>query len=122
MAATRSGSGSRAATDQLLTPHLQPSRRSIEPGSNEAIKHAAAEGVGVARLSHRAVGDMLATGRLRRLSTTLPAMSRQCYLVLHHDKQPTPSLLRFTNKACNMVNAARSEAERAPADWRGTRK
>ena len=108
MAATRSGSGSRAATDQLLTPHLRSYRSSIELGSTEAIKHAAAEGIGVACLSQWAVGDMIAAGRLRRLPTTLPAMSRQCYLVIHHDKLPTPALRHFTEKALGMSSTAGS--------------
>lgn len=105
-----SGSGTRAATDQLLTPHLRSYRRSIELGSTEAIMHAAAEGIGVACLSQWAVGDMIAAGRLQRLPTTLPAMSRQCYLVVHHDKQPTPALLRFTEQARSMTHAAGSSA------------
>ncbi|MEO7953717.1 MAG: LysR substrate-binding domain-containing protein, partial [Polaromonas sp.] len=100
------GSGTRAATDQLLTPHLRSYRRSIELGSTEAIKHAAAEGIGVACLSQWAVGDMIAAGRLQRLPTTLPVMRRQCYLVVHRDKQPTPALLRFTEKARRMTQAA----------------
>lgn len=102
------GSGTRAATDQFLMPHLRSYRRSIELGSSEAIKHAAAEGIGVACLSQWAVGDMIAAGRLRRLPTTLPVMSRQCYLVVHRDKQPTPALLRFTNQARCMTGTAGS--------------
>ena len=69
-------------------------------------KHAAAEGIGVACLSQWAVGDMIAAGRLQRLPTTLPVMRRQCYLVVHRDKQPTPALLRFTEKARRMTQAA----------------
>ena len=89
------GSGTREATDHLLMPHLRSYRRSIELGSSEAIKHAAAEGLGVACLSQWAVHEMLEAGLLRRLVTTLPKMTRQCYLVVHHEKRPTPALLRF---------------------------
>ena len=89
------GSGTREATDHLLMPHLRSYRRSIELGSSEAIKHAAAEGLGVACLSQWAVHEMLEAGLLRRLVTTLPKMTRQCYLVVHHEKRPTLALLRF---------------------------
>ena len=107
------GSGTRAATDQLLIPHLHSYRRSIELGSTEAIKHAAAEGMGVACLSQWAVSDMLAASRLRNLSTTLPALSRQCYLVVHRDKQPTPALLHFTELALDLRNLSHQSRPQA---------
>ncbi|WP_029523973.1 LysR family transcriptional regulator [Polaromonas glacialis] len=93
------GSGTREATDQLLLPHLQSYRRSIELGSSEAIKHAAAQGLGVACLSQWAVSDLIESARLQRIKTTLPRMTRQCYLVVHRDKQPTPALRRFMAQA-----------------------
>lgn len=89
------GSGTREATDQWLLPHLRSYRRSIELGSSEAIKHAAAEGLGVACLSHWVVDDLIRGGQLRRLVTTMPRMSRQCYMVIHRDKQPTQALSDF---------------------------
>lgn len=92
------GSGTREATDQLLLPHLHSYRRSIEMGSSEAIKHAAAAGLGVACLSRWVVADMLDAGQLQNLQTTLPKMTRQCYVVVHQSKQHTPSLVRFLNQ------------------------
>jgi DNA-binding transcriptional LysR family regulator len=89
------GSGTREATDQLLLPRLRSYPRSIELASSEAIKRAAAEGLGIACLSAWVVDEMLATGRLRRVATTLPPLARQCYVVVHRDKQPTPALARF---------------------------
>ena len=89
------GSGTRESTDQQLLPHLRSYRRSIELGSSEAIKLAAAEGIGMACLSLWVVRDMVASGRLRRVATTMPRMTRQCYLVVHRDKQPTQALLEF---------------------------
>ena len=89
------GSGTREATDQLLLAHLRSYRRSIELGSSEAIKRAAAEGLGVACLSHWVVDDMVRSGQLCRIATTLPRMSRQCHVVLHRDKQPTQALSAF---------------------------
>lgn len=95
------GSGTRETTDQLLLPHLRSYRRSIELGSSEAIKHATAEGLGIACLSHWVVEDLLEAGRLCRVSTTLPRMARQCYWVVHRDKQPTAALLRFVEQVIN---------------------
>lgn len=89
------GSGTRESTDQALLPHLNAYRRCIELGSSEAIKHAAAEGLGVSCLSAWAVQEALDAGRLCRLQTTLPRLLRQCHLVVHRDKQPTAALQAF---------------------------
>lgn len=97
------GSGTREATDQGLLPHLHSYRRSIELGSSEAIKHAAAEGLGAACLSSWAVKEFIKTGRLSRIATTFPRLLRQYYMVTHRQKQPTKALLAFVAQ----VNAAR---------------
>ena len=89
------GSGTREATDQALLPQLRSYRRSIELGSSEAIKRAAAEGLGVACLSSWVVDESIETGCLARVATTLPRIVRQCHLVVHRKKQPTPALLGF---------------------------
>lgn len=90
------GSGTRVATDLALLPQLHAWQRSLELGSSEAIKHAAAEGLGLACLSEWVVADLLQSGRLVRLATTLPRMLRPCYLVLHRHKQATGALERLT--------------------------
>jgi DNA-binding transcriptional LysR family regulator len=89
------GSGTREATDQALLPHLRAYRRSIELGSSEAIKHAAAAGIGIACLSRWVVADLVQAGRLREVATTLPAITRQCYWVVHGDKHRTAALRLF---------------------------
>ncbi|WAC71504.1 LysR family transcriptional regulator [Roseateles sp. SL47] len=86
------GSGTRESTDQALLPHLSSYRRCIELGSSEAIKHAAAAGLGVACLSTWAVQEALDAGRLCRLNTPLPRLLRQCHLVVHREKQSTAAL------------------------------
>jgi len=93
------GSGTRQATDELLLPHLRSYRRSIELASSEAIKRAVAEGLGIACLSHSVVADWIDLGRLRQLPTTLPLLTRQCYLVMHRDKLPSAALSRFLELA-----------------------
>lgn len=109
------GSGTREATDQLLLPHLRSYRRSIELGSSEAIKHAAAEGLGMACLSQWVVSDLIDTKRLRQIATTLPKMTRQCYFVVHHDKQSTPALLRFIAQASSFCPTPRVASSRKKA-------
>ena len=106
------GSGTRDTTDQLLLPHLRSYQRSIELGSSEAIKSAVAEGLGVACLSHWVVSDWLKSGHLCRLQTTLPKMTRQCYLVVHRDKQLTPALRNFITRATNLMPVLRLLPER----------
>jgi DNA-binding transcriptional LysR family regulator len=106
------GSGTRESTDQLLLPYLHSYRRSIVLGSSQAIKLAAAEGLGVACLSHWVVADFIATGRLQVVSSPLPPMSRQCYLVVHQDKGITPALQRFLTQATLYANVPRALAPR----------
>ncbi len=89
------GSGTRQASDELLLPHLHAYRHSIELGSSEAIKRTAAEGLGVACLSHWVVDDLIDSRKLTRIESTLPTLVRQCYLVVHREKQPTQALLNF---------------------------
>ena len=101
------GSGTRESTDQLLLPYLHAYQRSMVLGSSEAIKLAAAEGLGVACLSHWVVADFIATGRLQVVASPLPPMQRQCYLVVHRDKSNTPALRHFVTQA-NLYATARS--------------
>lgn len=99
------GSGTRESTDQALLPLLRSYRRSIELGSSEAIKHAAVEGLGIACLSSWVVDDAVAAGRLVRVATTLPRILRQCHLVVHRQKQPTPALSSFLAQAVALGEA-----------------
>ncbi|MBT3066201.1 LysR family transcriptional regulator [Rhodoferax sp. U11-2br] len=101
------GSGTRESTDQLLLPYLNSYQRSLVLGSSEAIKLAAAEGLGVACLSHWVVADFIATGRLQVVTSPLPSMRRQCYLVVHRDKSHTPALRHFVTQA-NLYATARA--------------
>lgn len=96
------GSGTRETTDQLLLPHLRSHRRSIELGSSEAIKHAVAEGLGVACLSKWVVEDLLLSRRLCVLKTSLPRMMRPCHWVVHGSKQFTPALQAFVGSALTL--------------------
>ncbi len=86
------GSGTREAVEQGLLPHLHHFADSMQLGSTEAIKQAAAAGLGLACLSRHAVADLLALGRLQVVQTGLPALSRQLWQV-QHPHRPLPDAL-----------------------------
>lgn len=86
------GSGTREAVEQALLPHLHHLARAMQLGSTEAIKQAAAAGLGLACLSRHAVADLLALGTLTVVNTPLPPMSRQLWLVRHPGKRVPPVL------------------------------
>lgn len=86
------GSGTREAVEQALLPHLHHFARAMQLGSTEAIKQAAAAGLGVACLSRHAVADLVALGSLCILDTPLPPLSRQLWVVRHPGKRVPPPL------------------------------
>ena len=92
------GSGTRETVDELLLPHLKAYQRSIVLGSSEAIKHAVAQGIGVACLSRWVVHELLQAGELAEVRTNLRGLKRECNWVVHRDKQPTAALRRFTEQ------------------------
>jgi DNA-binding transcriptional LysR family regulator len=83
------GSGTREIIDQLLIPHLHRLRPGIEFGTSEAIKRAAASGLGITCLSRCVVEDFLRTGALAAPATELPRLSRQFYILTHEQKRHT---------------------------------
>jgi DNA-binding transcriptional LysR family regulator len=78
-----------------LLPHLHHLNSDMQPGSTEAIKQAAAEGLGLACLSLCAVQDLVTLGRLVVLQTALPRLTRRFYLVYHPQKRLSGNLQRF---------------------------
>ena len=89
------GSGTREAVERALLPHLHRWASSMELGSTEAIKQAAAEGLGLACLPLCAVQDLLTLKRLVVVDSTLPRLSRRLYLIHHRQKQFSNSLGAF---------------------------
>lgn len=89
------GSGTREASDAAVLPHLGGFQRSIELGSSEAIRSAAALGLGIACLSRFVIDDYVRDTRLKILDTEMPHTERQCYWVVHKDKHFTPALKAF---------------------------
>ncbi|KAB7764877.1 LysR substrate-binding domain-containing protein [Xanthomonas maliensis] len=86
------GSGTRAAVDQLLLPHLGGFAQSLQLGNTEAIKQAAIAGLGLACLSRHALEEPLALGRLQVLQTPLPPLQRTLWLLRHPGRQWLPGL------------------------------
>lgn len=89
------GSGTREAVEQLLLPHLHQLQSEMQFGGTEAIKQAAAAGLGVTCLSACAVRDLVALGKLVVLDTTLKRLARRFYLIHHRQKQFSQSLRQF---------------------------
>lgn len=89
------GSGTREAVEHALLPHLNHLNGEMQLGSTEAIKQAAAEGLGLACLPLCAVQDLLTLGRLVVLNTTLPRLTRRFYLIRHRQKRFSANLERF---------------------------
>ena len=86
------GSGTREIIHQLLVPYLNHLRPGIEFGNAEAIKRAAASGLGISCLSRYVVDDLLKSGELVSLPTELPRLTRHFYVVMHERKKRTRGL------------------------------
>jgi DNA-binding transcriptional LysR family regulator len=89
------GSGTREAVENALQPHLHQLQCAGEFSNSEAIKHAAAAGLGVTCLSRLVVADLLESGKLVELDTTLPTFSRHFYLVFRKHKLLSSRLTAF---------------------------
>ncbi len=99
------GSGTREAVEHVLMPHLPHLRSRVQMGSAEAIKLAAAEGLGVACLSQRAIADFVAARRLVVLRTTLPVLRRAFSLVYHEQKLVSKNLQTFITHCMTATDA-----------------
>ena len=81
------GSGTRAATDALLT-ELDIAPLTLMVGSNGAIRESASVGLGVTLISRDAVAAELAGGRLAALPVPGTPLHRDWYLVAHPGPLP----------------------------------
>ena len=89
------GSGTREAVELALLPHLENIQPAMTLGSSEAIKNAAAEGLGISCLSRSAVEDLVSTGRLCVLETRVPPLTRRLALIHHRAKVLSETIRRF---------------------------
>ncbi|MGZ5099014.1 MAG: LysR family transcriptional regulator [Usitatibacter sp.] len=89
------GSGTREVVEAMLLPHLHRLKTDADLGSAEAIREAAAEGLGITCLSRYVVEDLVKLGRLAVLATALPALRRTFYLIHHEHRYLSPTLEHF---------------------------
>ncbi|MDP9007249.1 MAG: LysR family transcriptional regulator [Pseudomonadota bacterium] len=89
------GSGTREAVEHALLPHLAHIRSNMTLGSSEAIKYAAAAGLGLSCLSRYVVRDLVAAKRLTVLATCLPRLTRRLALIYPETKVLSNALRRF---------------------------
>lgn len=99
------GSGTQEAVEQVLLPHLHQLRPAAEFSNSEAIKHAAAAGLGLACLSRTIVARFLIRGELVEVSTSLPKLTRRFFLIYQRNKTLSPQLTGFLNH-CRQLLAA----------------
>jgi DNA-binding transcriptional LysR family regulator len=86
------GSGTREAVEQALIPYLHAVLPACEFSNSEAIKYAAAEGLGLTCLSRWVVADLIDAGKLLELPTTLPALQRRLYVIHGKRKVLSPGM------------------------------
>jgi DNA-binding transcriptional LysR family regulator len=94
------GSGTRESVENALLPHLHHLRSGGEFNNSEAIKYAAAEGLGLACLSRFVVRDLIAMGRLVELKTEFSPIHRQLYLT-YNRKKVLSKRLAYLLKYCH---------------------
>jgi DNA-binding transcriptional LysR family regulator len=99
------GSGTREAVDLAVLPHLDAYREVRVLGSSEAIKNAAAFGLGVSCLSRWVVHDLVRARRLAILDTRLPVLRRRLSIVWHREKTLSAGLSRFIDH-CRSLRAS----------------
>jgi DNA-binding transcriptional LysR family regulator len=104
------GSGTRESVERALLPHLHELREGMQFGSTEAIKQAAAEGLGLTCLSRYAIQDLITLGRVLPLKTTLPRLTRRFYLIHHPQKYFSTALNEFVTH-CRQWPQSRQGAE-----------
>lgn len=103
------GSGTRETVEQALLPHLAQFSSVMTIGSPEAIKNAAAEGLGVSCLSRYVAQDYLATKRLSILATRLPRLTRRLMLIHHAKKLLSLPLSSFIAHCKKFADAVRQQ-------------
>jgi DNA-binding transcriptional LysR family regulator len=102
------GSGTREAVELALLPYLENMQTpAMTLGSSEAIKNAAAEGLGISCLSRFVVEDLVSAGRLRVLENRLPRLTRRLALIHHRAKVLSETVRRFV-KHCESHRVERT--------------
>lgn len=83
------GSGTRSVAESHFARHAVEPRIAMSLGSNEAIKHAVAAGLGIAVLSRLAVQAELDSGRLAEIRVQGFPLRRRWHVVWRSDRPQT---------------------------------
>jgi DNA-binding transcriptional LysR family regulator len=86
------GSGTREVVERALAEKGITVRSGMSLGSTEAIKRAVAAGLGVSIVSHLAVREELASGRLRVIALADLTLTRTLHLLRLHGKSESASV------------------------------
>jgi DNA-binding transcriptional LysR family regulator len=103
------GSGTRETVEQALLPHLAQFSSVMTIGSPEAIKNAAAEGLGISCLSRYVAQDALLSKRLCVLPTRLPRLTRHLMLIHHSRKLLSAPLSNFMAHCKKFAESSRHQ-------------
>jgi DNA-binding transcriptional LysR family regulator len=106
------GSGTREAVDVALLPHIHSYREARVLGGSEAIKNAAAYGLGVSCLSRWVVEDLVHARRLAILDSRLPPLERRLSLIWHRERTLSAGLSRFIAHCRAFESGSRPRAYR----------
>jgi len=107
------GSGTREAVDLAVLPHIHAFGEARILGGSEAIKNAAAVGLGVSCLSRWVVEDLVRARRLVILATRLPPLRRRLSLVWHRERTLSAGLAKFIAHCQELEPGARADAQRS---------
>ena len=106
------GSGTREAVDLAVLPHIHSFGEARILGGSEAIKNAAAFGLGVSCLSRWVVDDLVRARRLVILDTRLPVLRRRLSIIWHREKTLSAGLGRFIEHCRALEPDAPPDAQR----------
>ncbi len=106
------GSGTREAVDLAVLPHIHSFGEARILGGSEAIKNAAAFGLGVSCLSRWVVEDLVRARRLVILDTRLPVLRRRLSIIWHREKTLSAGLGRFIEHCRAIEPDAPTDAQR----------
>lgn len=100
------GSGTRQAFERLMRKHGLRVNVKMEIGSNEAIKHAVASGLGLAVLSHHSIKHDASSGAITVLDVQFFPIQRYWYIVYPRTKQLSvvaSTFLEFLHEKAHVI-------------------
>lgn len=95
------GSAPRKSIEEYIRRHDIHVSIPLELSSNEAIKTAVEEGMGIGVITKRVVSKEIGMGRLKAIPLSDPLMTRKFYLIHHKDKyisRPLQSLIDVVDR------------------------